>query len=573
MTRRSSIPIVGALVVSVLGAGVTRSLVIGQRQKLDAERGVAASSGTNVGNLNSFALGLLLGGLRGPLVMALWTSSENQKSDKNLEDFDTKVELIRLLQPEFDTVHLFQIWNKAYNVSVQMANVPNKYTTILDALQYAFNVDKERPDDINILTAIGGLYFDKFGGSAEKAYFSSRMASETMPVQDHVRVTFPSAKRADVLRQARLAGATAYLLTTYDADGLGDRSYLNLTKSIADVLKSHTTDRAVEFTDQPASVAERTSNDIRSAQHAVVLDDALDIRPALVKPRGDRPAAYNGGDGSLLPYALEFEPYPYGVSPYLLAYNYYKRAQWLQVNRGARHAQLSDRVVSSRVPMALEMCSQEEWYGADRCEIDLAGREIPTDDALLQGVTADLQPASDLPQCPLFDQAIWRFNRGSRIAARAAGEYEDHLRTYPDDELTYRSHIEDMTARSNMLAGDALFLQVMRATGPERAKLANAAVDFYTKASQLYTRYLFHYYMDDDEAKKVLPQDLRQLKRSDVDGVNSRLRDDELPASLARMKKMHDAAGYNLSNSVDFKEIDTYVDRCYARSYAMANVR
>ena len=39
--------------------------------------------------MNSFALALLLGGLRGPLVMFLWTSSETQKTERNLEDFDT----------------------------------------------------------------------------------------------------------------------------------------------------------------------------------------------------------------------------------------------------------------------------------------------------------------------------------------------------------------------------------------------------------------------------------------------------------------------------------------------------
>ena len=79
-------------------------------------------SEANFSNLNSFSLALLLGGLRGPLVMMLWTSSESQKQEKDLQDFDSKIELIRLLQPEFDSVHIFQMWNKAYNISVQMAN-------------------------------------------------------------------------------------------------------------------------------------------------------------------------------------------------------------------------------------------------------------------------------------------------------------------------------------------------------------------------------------------------------------------------------------------------------------------
>src|SRR5207302_9200949 len=89
-------------------------------------------SEAKISNLNSFSLALLLGGLRGPLVMMLWTSSETQKQEKDLEDFNSKIELIRLLQPEVDSVLIFQMWNLAYNISVQMANKPNKYAAILD---------------------------------------------------------------------------------------------------------------------------------------------------------------------------------------------------------------------------------------------------------------------------------------------------------------------------------------------------------------------------------------------------------------------------------------------------------
>ena len=121
----------------------------------------------------------MLGGLRGPLVMMLWTSSETQKQDKNLEDFDTKVELIRLLQPEFDSVLLFQIWNKAYNISVQMSSLPNKYATILEALDYGRSVEAERPDSINILASMGEIYFNKLGQSNERQYYLQRIREDT----------------------------------------------------------------------------------------------------------------------------------------------------------------------------------------------------------------------------------------------------------------------------------------------------------------------------------------------------------------------------------------------------------
>ena len=83
--------------------------------------------------MDSFALGLMLGGLHGPLVMFLWINTENQKQDQDLQDLDTKLELIRLLQPDFDPVIIYQIWNKAFNLSVQVSDVRNKYAVILDA--------------------------------------------------------------------------------------------------------------------------------------------------------------------------------------------------------------------------------------------------------------------------------------------------------------------------------------------------------------------------------------------------------------------------------------------------------
>lgn len=572
MKRRSSFPLVGALVVSVLGAGVTRSLVLSQRHKVDVARNQAVSANADLSKVNSFALGLLLGGLRGPLVMALWTSSENQKTDRNLEDFDTKVELIRLLQPEFDTVHLFQIWNKAYNISVQMANVPNKYTTILDALAYGFSVDKERPDNVNILAAVGGLYFDKFGGAAEKAYFSSRLRAETMAPTDRIRVTFDAELRDKVVREARLAGGSVFQLGTFEADEQGKQLFLSLPKDVGEALKARLNDPNVKYDVRPVSGFSKSDSAGRPTQHEPLLDEKNNLLAGYLAPRPGLPKTGDAADGSAMPYLAEFQPFPYGVSPYALSYNYYKRCKWLQENRDARHAQLSERVIASRAPMSLEKWAEEEWYAAVRAEIDLAGRTQPSEEGELVGTTPDLLLDSGLPTGPLFDQAVFRFNNASRLSERAAAEYAQHLKSYPDDELTYRSHILDLEARAQLTAGDALYLQAMRASGDQRKQLAQQAAAKYTTAANLYTRHLFRYYMADEEASKVLPQDIRGLKRADVDDP-TRLRDDELAPSLARMRALYRAANYEMSNGVDFKEIDSYVLRCYARLRSLAVVR
>src|SRR4051812_19291525 len=98
------------LIVSLIATGLTRYWADSLRASATTSGGQAITTGTaqSLSAMPSYALALMLGGLRGPLVMILWSSSESQKADKDLEDFDTKVEWIRLLQPEFDTVHIIQ---------------------------------------------------------------------------------------------------------------------------------------------------------------------------------------------------------------------------------------------------------------------------------------------------------------------------------------------------------------------------------------------------------------------------------------------------------------------------------
>ena len=200
MRTTSRIGIVVVLILSLALAGSARMLAQGLRRGPNDVAEGAASGSTSLANMNSFALALLLGGLRGPLVMFLWINSENQKNEKDIEGFDTKVEWIRLLQPEFDTVHIFQVWNKAYNISVQMASNANKYATILDALDDAQKGEAQRPNNLNMLYQIGSIYMDKLGGSAEKNYYKQRILNETKPhaMRQKLAKTDPGYRRLEL---------------------------------------------------------------------------------------------------------------------------------------------------------------------------------------------------------------------------------------------------------------------------------------------------------------------------------------------------------------------------------------
>lgn len=584
--RRTSIPIVATLIASVIGTGVTGSLCIGQRERLEKQRGTAVNHQANLSNLNSFALGLLLGGLRGPLVMALWTSSENQKTEHDLEDFDTKVELIRLLQPEFDTVHLFQIWNKAYNISVQMSNVPNKYTTILDALDYAFSVDAERPDDINIIAAIGGLYFDKFGGSTERFYYSPRIRDESRQDEPFVHVAFDAEKLPDVLKYARLSAAPGYTLIPRDAGNDGSRLMVTLRQSVADDMAKRLPVGIATFELQTTRPVARHDAAGRRLEQDTVLDKAGMILPQFLTPRPGLAVTGDAGDGSQLPYLPQFQPFSYGVSPYAFGFNYYKKCQWLQANRGARHAQMADRVLSSRPALALEKWSEEDWYAALRGEIELAGLQVPNDDGKLQPLTSGRLLGDPFPQCPLLSETIAHFDRASAIAKACADEYAVHLKQYPSDELTYRSHIRDVQARTELTAGDALYLRVMYAQGDDRKQLAAQAREHYAKAADLYSRLFFRYFMGDEDLRFAFPQPGMQnptngllppnsmakslVNRTDTDPETGKLRDEDVAPAMERLRARYAAAPP--SNSEDFEEIYGYVDRAYARIRALALV-
>lgn len=316
------------LIVSLFATAWTRDLVIADHDAIRSRGRLVAASAANESSLSSmpsFATALLLGGLRGPLVMILWTSSENQKQQHDLQDFDTKVEWIRLLQPEFDTVHLFQIWNKAYNISVQMASLRNKYVTILDAIDYGQKVEKERPDDLNIITAVAMLYGDKLGTSQEHVYYRARIRRET---QTLIRITFPTA-RVDEFKS--LAGKFGWSEkdSPLESDPRNQTEQVVIEPMIARQLQPVFTGSGVDYSPETRRESQQNDPSWRRVRLDPLLDENGRILPALLVPRYPRPADLDASapwyDGSQLQFLKQYEPFPYGLSTLALAYNDYKR--------------------------------------------------------------------------------------------------------------------------------------------------------------------------------------------------------------------------------------------------------
>ncbi|HEX8521447.1 MAG TPA: hypothetical protein VF669_04265 [Tepidisphaeraceae bacterium] len=445
---RSRVPIVITLVLALIVSSLTRDWARAMRVRGDVSLLGNAGGSSSLANMNSFALALLLGGLRGPLVMILWTSSESQKNEKNLEDFDTKVEWIRLLQPEFDTVHIFQVWNKAYNISVQMASLSNKYATILDAIDYAERVEAQRPNNLNMLYAIGGIYFDKLGTSSEKQYYKTRVRAESLPHESKQKV----ARNDPGWRRIEL-------------DPVLD-------------------------------------------QKGMILSPLLSPKVA-VNPKQ---SGEEWSNGSELQFLDKYQPFPFGVSTFGFGYNYFKRAQVLQSTLNQQHAQLSPMVVDSRPALALKNWEEDECERGRRLELQAFNHPIPEERFDLDVPTADLAVDAPFSatERPNLLAAVEAYDRASKLGPDAVAEYQRHLKNYTVNFNSYQSHIDEAQVTASVSAGDRDYLKAMLSPADQRKPLLASATLGYRKALEQAQRLIFKYYVDEELAARAFPEGIRR---------------------------------------------------------------
>jgi hypothetical protein len=507
---RGRVAIAITLVIALVFSAILQQAAYSYRTAaINRNRPEGAAAPSRIANLDSFSLALLLGGLRGPLVMFLWTNSESQKSDKDLDSFDTQVELIRLLQPEFDTVHLFQIWNKAYNVSVQLASLSNKYAAILDAVEYAHRTDRSNPNNINILSATAGLFTDKLGNSSEKDYYRRRVRTETLPLY---RVTFPAA-RVEAFKKAvadagmdegrvrlKTDAATGVTTAIMEKPG-GDR-----------VLATFKDTGGVNVTAVPRQSLRPEARSGRRTEMDTMLDANGTILPENLRATREVPAGQDGNDGSELQYLAQFQAggadrqectgFPYGLSPLALGYNYAKRAQILQRVSKQKHLQLADQVIDNQPGLALKAWSDEEWDRGRRLE----QRGLAAMPGVVDTTPRELRTAAAAPDTKVvdrfsIDEAIFSYLRAAQAAEAALPELAKHIDLFPSKLQNYYSHNDTLKADLHLTRADARYLQAIIAPTPEARKaLLEQAKAEYAEASKWFTIIILKYYVDEPEA-------------------------------------------------------------------------
>jgi hypothetical protein len=584
------IGLVGLLIASLAATCWTRDQAIAYRDSIRNRSAlpgaVAPNTDTSLSSMPSFATALLLGGLRGPLVMILWTSSEGQKQERDLQDFDTKVEWIRLLQPEFDTVHLFQIWNKAYNISVQMASLGNKYTTILDAIDYGQKVERERPDDINILTAVANLYGEKLGTSQEHVYYRSRIRRES---QTLIRVTFP-AGRADEFRS--VAGKCGWTEkdSPLEPNEQNQTDRVVIEPVIATQLEKDFIGPGVEYSPETRRESQQNDPTWRRIRLDPLLDENGRILPALLVPRYPRPADlppsqpwYDGSPLQFLKQYEEPEPFRYGISTLALAYNDYKQAQLLQTLWHQHHIQTGDAVVDARPAITLKDWAKDEWERGRRFELHAWNQFVPegADPIALERPTADVP--FDTPMTGRFDHdgALYSYAMAARLFHDAMGEYRQHIEAYKTFASVYFVHVDDAASGEHLMRADNDYLAAADATGAERTRLLQSASNEYRAAMLHFAVTVLKYYVDEPVMAAVYPRDPhtgQQYNRANIEfsDPNTYLRTlravEEANARYFMDPATHQ---YSLGRDTyrdDREEYRTHIGRCDARIRALLSL-
>ena len=478
-------PVIVVLVVALLASGAARWLAsLGKDSLSPGEASLAAGEarGETLGRLNSFALALLLGGLRGPLVMALWTSSEDQKTSRDLSDFDTKIELIRLLQPQFDTVHLYQVWNKAYNVSADVTSPAGKYAAILDAIDYADKVIAERPDNINLETQLGEIYNNKLGAAQERDYYATRVYDETRADEPATRITFPAALEGEFRDTALRAGISPRRLGVQRSQRAGHLVAV-VRRSEGRAIREGLDAKGVTYEDLAPRKA-RARGVGGPLRLEPMLDARGDLLPDLIRPRRAAPpgtAPETFLDGSPLQFLEKYQPFPAGISPHALAYNDFMKAYVLQEYEGQRHVQRSVAFVDANPGRALRDWSISAFEEGRLLEAEALGREaIPPGEsgerqAALEVSAADV-PLSARPVSPdLLRRAVARYRRSVSVGRDAAQWIAGHLRKYPEENATFASAVRRLDALRPLLEADAIYDELILGDAPDAPDAPDSA--------------------------------------------------------------------------------------------------
>ena len=298
---------------------------------------------------------------------------------------------------------MFQIWNKAYNISVMMASPANKYTTIMQAIEYGQNVEKEKPGDLNILSSIANVYSQKLGAKiirTEHNFYNRQLREETM-TDDARKVAYPE-----------------------------DTSFTRIWKS------------------------------------SLSLDNNNNLLPELTTAVRPAPAsATEWNDGSALQYLKPLQPFPFGIPPAAFAYNYAKRAQVAMTVEGQRPLQVSGMVIDTRPALESRNWAETERERGRQAEARAFKLDIPEEETFQSDAALNNIPlTAPVDNAHVLDEAIYSYAVSATMARIAHTEYDRHLHhpEYFNRFQNYESHIDDVDEIAALSQADHDYLLALK---------------------------------------------------------------------------------------------------------------
>ncbi|HEV3202790.1 MAG TPA: hypothetical protein VGY77_00335 [Gemmataceae bacterium] len=119
------------------------------------------------GDLIGSVLQLSLSGSRGMVICYLWVDAEGKKKKHEWNQLDQRVRILVKLQPHFISPWLFQSWNLAYNVAVELDRVRDKYFYVARGIDLLAEGERKNRDNPEMRFSIGNYTQSKIGISDE----------------------------------------------------------------------------------------------------------------------------------------------------------------------------------------------------------------------------------------------------------------------------------------------------------------------------------------------------------------------------------------------------------------------
>lgn len=164
MMWRGMIPIPAARAVAPMQWASNHTIQAQAKSEEDGGLGLSdLDSREGEAEITGSAARLALTGSRGFVVTGLWLSAIEKQKRNDFHEFEQRVQMVTKLQPNFITPWIFQSWNIAYNVSVEMQGSGDMYYYIVRGIQLLAEGERRNRRSPDMRYQIAFYYQNKFG--------------------------------------------------------------------------------------------------------------------------------------------------------------------------------------------------------------------------------------------------------------------------------------------------------------------------------------------------------------------------------------------------------------------------